>query len=112
MYWDALEKLMAEHEVVVDRPKGSRHPRYPNIVYPVDYGYLRGTTAVDGNAIDIFVGTGPEAGVDGVVCTVDLLKNDAEIKILYRCLPEEIEAVLRLLNNDYMSALLVENREK
>jgi len=27
-----------ESEIVIDRPKGSHHPRYPEIVYPVDYG--------------------------------------------------------------------------
>lgn len=25
--------------VTVDRPLGSVHPEYPNVVYPVDYGY-------------------------------------------------------------------------
>jgi inorganic pyrophosphatase len=39
--------------VVMDRPLGSRHPRY-GFVYPVNYGYLPGTQAPDGDAIDAY----------------------------------------------------------
>ena len=39
-------------EVVIDRPMGTSHPDYSDIVYPVNYGYIPRTTAPDGNAID------------------------------------------------------------
>ena len=39
-FWDALDQLTADSEIVIDRPKGSAHPRFPNFIYPVDYGYL------------------------------------------------------------------------
>lgn len=29
--------------VTVDRPLGSRHPHHPDIVYPVNYGYVAGS---------------------------------------------------------------------
>lgn len=32
-FWQAIDKLVAESEVVIDRLKGRRHPRYPYIVY-------------------------------------------------------------------------------
>jgi inorganic pyrophosphatase len=47
-FWQALEKLVTESELVINRPKGSRHPRYPGLEYPLDYGYLKGTKAMDG----------------------------------------------------------------
>ena len=40
-FWTAIGSLVRESEIVIDRPKGSRHPRYPELVYPVDYGYLK-----------------------------------------------------------------------
>ncbi len=40
-FWKALERLVSESEIVIDRPKGSTHPRYADIVYSVDYGYLK-----------------------------------------------------------------------
>ena len=35
-------------KITVDRPKGSCHPRYPDLYYPVNYGYVDGVTAPDG----------------------------------------------------------------
>jgi len=43
-----------------------------------------------------------------IICTVDTLKNDTEIKLLLGCTEKEIEIVNRIHNdNDYMSGLLV-----
>ena len=56
-FWAAAEQLLATSEIVIDRPKGSQHPRRPEAIYPVAYGYLRGTTAADGEGIDIWVGS-------------------------------------------------------
>ncbi len=30
-------------KVIIDRPRGSRHPRHPGLVYPVNYGYVQST---------------------------------------------------------------------
>ena len=47
-FWQALDRLVAGREVVVDRPRGTSHPRYPEFAYPLDYGYLAGTRSGDG----------------------------------------------------------------
>ena len=36
-FWLALDKLVSESKIIIDRPKGSRHPKYPDCVYPFDY---------------------------------------------------------------------------
>ncbi len=87
-FWDALDKLVAGSEVVIDRPKGSVHPRYPEFIYRVDYGYLKDTTAMDRAGIDVWVGSG-EKRTDAIMCIVDLVKKDSEIKILIGCTEEE-----------------------
>ena len=56
-FFDNLEKLIAENGVFIERKSGTCHPKYPDFVYIVDYGYIRGTQSQDGNEIDIFVGT-------------------------------------------------------
>ena len=48
-YWKMLQEIADTHEIVIDRPKGSRHPRFHHIVYPLDYGYLQGTSSMDGS---------------------------------------------------------------
>ena len=34
-------------KVTVDRPLGSAHPNYPNMIYPINYGYIEGIIAPD-----------------------------------------------------------------
>ncbi|MCF8059307.1 MAG: inorganic diphosphatase [Bacteriovoracaceae bacterium] len=41
--------------VVVDRPLGSKHPRYPKMVYPINYGYVPNTLSGDGKELDVYV---------------------------------------------------------
>ncbi len=55
-FWHRLDELVETCPVVIDRPAGSTHPRYPDIVYPLDDGYLDGTTSGDGHGIDVWVG--------------------------------------------------------
>lgn len=34
--------------VTVDRPLGSYHPKYKDLYYPINYGYIEGVMATDG----------------------------------------------------------------
>ena len=56
-FWQALDQLLARSALVIDRPKGSSHPRFPEMVYPLDYGYLENTASMDGEGVDVWVGT-------------------------------------------------------
>jgi inorganic pyrophosphatase len=113
-FWHKLDQLITEHELVIDRPKDSRHPRYPEMVYPLDYGYLDGTQAVDGGGIDVWVGSLPEQAVMAVVCTVDMLKRDTEVKLLLGCTPQNIQTILDFHNDDsdWQSAILIERSQE
>ena len=106
-FWSALDTLVRQSEIVIDRPRGSAHPRYPDFVYPVDYGYLKSTASMDGGGIDVWLGTG-NGGVNAVICTVDLLKKDSEIKILIGCTREETAAIYEKHNDsEYMKGILI-----
>lgn len=41
--------------VTVDRPLGSFHPKYPELYYPVNYGYIKGTMSPDGEEQDAYI---------------------------------------------------------
>jgi F420 biosynthesis protein FbiB-like protein len=77
------------------------------MIYPLDYGYLAGTTAADGGGIDVWAGSLENRRPNGLVLTVDLKKRDAEIKILLGCTAAEMERVLNILNGEFMRAVLV-----
>lgn len=110
-FWEALEALVDHSKVVIDRPRGSCHPCYAHLVYPLDYGYLDATRSMDGGGIDVWRGSRTDGGIDGAIVTVDLLKRDSEIKILIGCLAEEIDAAFDFHNNsDFMKAALIRRR--
>ena len=112
-FWQAIDKLVSESKLVIDRPKGSRHPRYSNVIYEVDYGYLKGTTSMDGGGIDVWRGTKENPAVDAVICIVDLLKRDSEIKLLFGCTEEEKNTVYRFHNeSEYMKGILIERKDR
>ena len=92
---------------MIERPRGSAHPRYADSIYPLDYGYLKNSRASDGAELDIWIGSGARQGVQGVLCCVDLAKRDAEIKLLIGCRPDEVEAALNFCNRDAMRSVLV-----
>jgi inorganic pyrophosphatase len=106
-FWQHLDQLVAHCPLVIDRPRGSAHPRYPEVIYPLDYGYLAGTQAMDGGGIDVWRGSEAQPTLDAIICTVDLLKRDAEIKLVIGCSEDEKQAILRLLNQEAMRALLI-----
>lgn len=106
-FWNALDELISSSEIVIDRPKGTVHPQYPNFIYRVNYGYLKNTTSMDGAEIDVWVGTGDKK-VDAVMCTVDLMKKDSEIKVLIGCTEEEKAIVYQTHNESpYMKGILI-----
>ncbi|MCL2494828.1 MAG: inorganic pyrophosphatase [Oscillospiraceae bacterium] len=106
-FWQALDLLVEEHELVIDRPAGSAHPRYPSFVYPLDYGYLKGTSSSDGGGIDVWRGSDPGAGINAIKVTVDMMKRDSEIKILLGCTQEEMEIISEAHNSQFMKSILI-----
>jgi inorganic pyrophosphatase len=99
-FWSDVDTLIQRHSVVIDRAANSAHPASPKYTYPLDYGYLEGTRSDDGEGVDVFVGTLPARRVVGVVCTVDGLKSEVEVKLLLGCSPDEIKSV-----HDFFSQL-------
>lgn len=106
-FWGALDKLVSNSEIVIDRPKGTAHPKYPSFIYHVDYGYLKNTSSIDGTGIDVWVGSNKKRS-DAVMCIVDLMKRDSEIKILIGCTEEEKAIIYQTHNKTpYMKGILI-----
>lgn len=42
-------------KVTVDRPMGSYHPKHKDMYYPVNYGYIEGIMAPDGEEQDAYI---------------------------------------------------------
>ncbi|HMB22037.1 MAG: inorganic pyrophosphatase [Chloroflexota bacterium] len=110
-----MSELLVTNNVIIDRPKGSTHPRYPEVIYPLDYGYLENTTASDGGGIDVWLGSLNTTmnridaqTLTGILCTFDTLKRDAEIKLLLGCTQEDIQ-IIRSFHQSKMHILYIPN---
>ncbi|MDO4941004.1 MAG: inorganic pyrophosphatase [Erysipelotrichaceae bacterium] len=66
----------------IDRPIGSHHPKYNDMIYPVNYGYVQGIYAEDGEQQDVYVlGVDePISSFEGIVIGIYHRFNDVEDK--------------------------------
>jgi len=97
--WDVWEARILQNGVTIDRAYRTAHPRFPSIIYPINYGYVNGTVSTDGEEVDVFVGSSSQ-GLVGLLITNDYRKGDREIKLLYNCTPEEIYLCHGFINYD------------
>jgi inorganic pyrophosphatase len=69
--------------VTIDRPMGSCHPQH-GYVYPVNYGYIRGVIAPDGDELDVYLlGVDqPVESAEGVVRAVIHRRDDDDDKLV------------------------------
>jgi len=96
---------MADYDVVVEIPKGSRNKYevdhetgrvyldrvlFTSFVYPVDYGYFEGTLGLDGDPLDalvlleypVFPGVGVKVRPVGVLNMSDEAGSDAKVVVV------------------------------
>ena len=66
----------------IDRPLNSSHPRHPEMIYPINYGYVEGVIAGDGAEQDIYLFdcNKPVETYTGKVIAVYHRTNDVEDK--------------------------------
>ena len=77
------DKILQKHvHVIIDRKLGSVHPEHDDIVYEVNYGYVKGVVGGDGEEQDVYV-LGVDEPIDefdGIVTAIIHRNNDDEDK--------------------------------
>ena len=80
--YEGINRIGSKVKVIIDRPLGTYHPNHPDIFYTVNYGYIEGTIAQDGEEQDAYI-----LGIDkplkeftGVVLAIVHRLNDVEDK--------------------------------
>ena len=78
----------------IDRPLGSTHPKHPDIIYPINYGFVDGVFAGDGAEQDVYVfGTDqPLKTFAGKVIGVYHRLNDIEDKWIVSLTGDKLSA--------------------
>ena len=89
--------------VVIDRPIGYDHN---GLIYPVNYGYIPGVVAGDGEEQDVYIlgVDSPLSAFDGQVIGAVLRRNDCEDKLVVA------PAGMRLHQGQILSAVLFQER--
>ena len=86
---EPMDYLGKTVHMIVDRPKGSVHPKCPDMVYGVNYGYVEnGIVMPDGDTVDVYL-LGVDEPVEaytGTVTAVIHRRDDDEDKLIV--LPE------------------------
>ncbi len=80
--------------VEIDRPIGTPHPKHPEIIYPINYGYIPNVFGGDGEELDVYILGIDKRIEEGDSTTVKVIgivyrKNDVEDKLV--AAPEGIE---------------------
>ena len=100
-------------KVTVDRPLGSCHPQYPDMRYPVNYGYVDDVMGGDGEPQDAYI-LGVFSPVDtfeGSVVAIIRRLNDTEDKWVvapegYTATAEQIQSALHFQEQYFRSEIL------
>jgi len=79
------DQFLGRHlTIVIDRPLGSTHPEHPELVYKLNYGFVPGIPAPDGEALDAYIYgvKTPMRRFTGTVIGVVHRRNDVEDKLI------------------------------
>ncbi len=97
--------------VIMDRPLGSKHPEY-ELIYPINYGYIEGTMAGDGEEVDAYVigEFQPLESFEGYVIAQISRSDDVEFKLVVsknkgRYNKDQVEALVEFQERFYKSQI-------
>ena len=106
-FWQKIDTLFLSNSFELTKKKGEAHLEFPNLIYPVDYGYLKDTLAYS-KGVKVFRGSLKKGSVQAVVVVADILKKDVEAKILVGCTESEETNILYFLNQtDLQKSVLI-----
>lgn len=100
-------------DVIIDRPLGSKHPKY-DFIYSLNYGYIPNTISGDGEEIDAYVigEFEPLENYRGHVVAIIKRNNDNEDKLIVcnemsKYNKEKIKALVEFQERFFDSAIVI-----
>ncbi|WP_265460043.1 inorganic diphosphatase [Enterococcus sp. HY326] len=111
---ELLKIIGQEIMIEIDRPLGSKHPRFPEHLYPINYGFVPGIIGGDGAEQDVYLlGVAePVKKAQGKVIAVIQRLDDVETKWVaapagQNFTREEIEAAVDFQEKYFDSRILL-----
>ena len=109
-FWQKVDAAYISGDYKTIYNKGSKHPSYPSLIFPVDYGHIS-TNDDKLSAMKAFKGEYNDK-IEAIVVCANLLEKDLSAIVLIGLNEEEIEAVLRFLNSTEFQKAIIFRRGK
>lgn len=100
--------MFLSSEINLNRKKGDVHPVFKNLIYPTDYGHVTDTKSVTSEGVSVYAGSGDRNKITALVVAADILAKELDVKMLIGCTEQEVDDVLRFLNQtDLQKTVLI-----
>ncbi len=109
-FWQKIDSIYLSSKFNIAYEKGQAHINFPNLIYPVQYGYLSDLVDEKDLGIAVFKGSANTAKVESLIIAADILKKDIEPKIIVSCTEEEVENILHFLNQTDLQKSIIMKR--
>ena len=96
-FWQKVDTLYSFGDYKVVYRKGDRNERYPSLVYPCDFGYVKALDSDEDISMEVFKGEHGRT-IDALIICADILMKRFEVKALIGLNDAEQEEVLRFLD--------------
>lgn len=107
-FWQKVDTLYLSGNRNLIKKKGEHHDEFQNLVFPVDYARIEDMKSVSGHGVAVYMGSENRNKVSALVVAADILAKELDVKVLAGCTEEEIEDVLRYLNQtDFQKTVLI-----
>lgn len=97
-FWQKLDALYLSGDFKIIYRKGQVHPRFPELIFPCDYGHIETIKKENENAMSVRVLKGSGSSVDGLVVVANVLDKEIEPILLVGLTEQENDEVLEFLN--------------
>ncbi len=109
-FWQKLDAAYISGDYNTIYKKGSKHPLYPGLIFPADYGHIS-TNEDELSSMKAFKGSADDQ-IKAVVVCANLLEKDLSAIVLIGLTDEETEEVLRFLNSTEFQKAVIFRRGK
>ncbi len=106
-FWQKVDALYLSGDFKLLYAKGSRHPKYNNLVFPCDYGHVSTFDTDDDAFMRVFRSTHGRQ-IKAIVVCANLLDREITTNVLVGLNSEEEGEVLSFLNqNDFQKTVII-----
>ena len=107
LFWQKVDTLYLSSDIVITRKKMVADPKFPDIQYPCNYGYLKTLSKDSEDLVPCFVGEGPRE-VTAIIICANILRKKLESLVLIGTNGEEEEKVLRFMNQtEFQKSIII-----